>query len=184
MRRVVLGFCAATVVLIFMSGFSFAQSASAAARSSAATPKMEVHATLAQLMRGIVYPSSNVIFAAQSDDPAQIKPAQDPSMSPNLLTSTYGRWQAVENSSLAIVEAANLLSLPGRKCSNGLDVPIRNADWAKFVQELRAAGLATYKAAQTKNQDNIVAAADPLTTACSNCHEKYREKPNLSERCK
>jgi len=145
---------------------------------------MEVHATLAQLMRGILYPASNVIFAAQSDDPAKIKPAANPSLSPDLLTSTYGQWQAVENSALAITETANLLTLAGRKCSNGVDVPLRNADWTKFVQELRAAGLQVYKAAQAKSQDDIVAAADPLTTACSNCHDKYREKPNLAERCK
>ena len=176
--------CSTTIVIAFSAGFSFAQSPAAPARNPAAAPKMEVHATLAQLMRGILYPSSNVVFAAQSDDPAQIKPDQNPSMSPNLLTSTYGQWVAVENSSLAIVEAANLLLLPGRKCSNGLPVPIRNADWGKFVQELRDAGMAAYKAAQSKKQDDIVAAAEPLTTACSNCHEKYREKPNLSERCK
>jgi hypothetical protein len=182
MRRVSLWLCSTTLGLAFLS-FSYAQSPPAA-RNAAATPKMEVHATLAQLMRGILYPASNVIFAAQSDDPAKIKPAANPSLSPDLLTSTYGQWQAVENSALAITETANLLALPGRKCSNGVDVPLRNADWTKFVQELRAAGLQVYKASQAKSQDDIVAAADPLTTACSNCHDKYREKPNLAERCK
>jgi hypothetical protein len=177
--------CSFTAVgLTYFAGDGRAQPPPASKSNAAPAPKMEVHASLAQLMRGILYPSSNVVFAAQSDDPAQIKPAQSPSMSPNLLTSTYGQWQAVENSSLAIVETANLLLLPGRKCSNGVDVPIRNPDWGKFVQELRLAGLAAYKAAQSKNQDNIVTAADPLTTACSNCHEKYREKPTPAERCK
>jgi len=135
-------------------------------------------------MRGILYPASNVVFAAQSDNPADIKPADQPSTSPALLTSTYGQWQAVENSALALVESANLLLLPGRKCSNGLPVPLRNPDWTKFVQELRAAGLEAYKAAQSKNTDNILTAAEPLTNACSHCHEKYREKPNLADRCK
>src|SRR5215469_14079785 len=165
MRRVSLWLCSATIGAALLAGFSYAQSP-ASAQNAAPAPKMEVHATLAQLMRGILYPAAN------------------PSMSPDLLSSTYGQWQAVENSALAIAETANLLTLPGRKCSNGLDVPVRNGDWAKFVQELRAAGLAAYKAAQSKNQDEIVTAADPLTTACSNCHEKFREKPNLSERCK
>jgi hypothetical protein len=174
----------AAIAMIVFAGYLNGQNSAAAPARGAAPLKTEVHATLAQLMRGMFYPSSNVVFAAQSDDPAAIKPAQNPSASPNLLTSTYGQWQAVENAALAIVEGANLLILPGRKCSNGLDVPIRNADWGKFVQELRDAGMAAYKAAQSKNQDNIVTAADPLTTACSNCHEKYREKPNLAERCK
>ena len=37
--------------------------------------------------------------------------------------------------------------------------------------------MTAYKAAQSKNQDNILAAADTLTTACGSCHEKYRDKP-------
>ena len=125
-----------------------------------------------------------MIFAAQGDNPADVKPDKDPSMATNPLASTYGKWEAVENSSLAIAEAANLLTLPGRKCSNGRAVPLQNADWTKFVQGLRDAGMTAYKAAQSKNQDKILEAADVLTTACANCHEKYREKPNLADRCK
>lgn len=146
--------------------------------------KPEVQANLAQLMRGILFPSSNVIFAAQSTNPADMKPAADPSTSPNPLTSTYGGWQAVENASLALFESANLLILPGRKCQNGLPVPIQNADWAKFVQGLREAGMAAYKAAQSKNQDNILTASDTVSTACANCHDRYREKPTIADRCK
>jgi hypothetical protein len=144
----------------------------------------EVHATLAQLMKGTLFPSSNVIFAAQSDNPANVKPAPDPALATDPLASSYGGWQAVENSSLAIVEVANLLSLPGRKCSNGKDVPINNPDWPKLVQGLRDAGMTAYKAAQTKNQDKILDATGTLTEACSNCHDKYREKPGgVADRC-
>jgi cytochrome c556 len=57
---------------------------------------------------------------------------------------------------------------------------VKNADWLKFVQELHAAGMTAYKAAQSKNQDNIITAADEVTMACSNCHEKYRR----ADRCK
>ena len=52
------------------------------------------------------------------------------------------------------------------------------------MQGLRDAGRTAYKAAQSKDQDKILDAADKLTTACANCHEKYREKPNLADRCK
>jgi hypothetical protein len=140
-------------------------------------------ANLSQLMKGVIYPASNVIFAAQSTNPKDVKPASDPSLATDPLASTYGQWQAVENSALALYEAANLLTIPGRKCSNGKPVPLQNADWTKFVQGLRDAGTAVYKAAQSKDQDKIVDAADVMTTACSNCHDKYREKPNLAARC-
>jgi hypothetical protein len=141
-------------------------------------------ATLAQLMKGILYPNSNVIFAAQSTNPADVKPASDPSLATDPLMSAYGKWEAVENSALALYESANLLTISGRKCSNGRPAPLQNADWPKLVQGLRDAGLAVYKAAQSKNQDKIIDAADVMTTACANCHDKYREKANVADRCK
>ena len=158
--------------------------AKAAKAPSAAAMKPEVAADLRQLMRGILFPNSNVIFFAQEEDPTKVPPAKDPSLSPNPLASTYGGWMAVENSAKALSEAANLLLLPGRKCANGLPVPIGNPDWAKFVQGLREASLETYKAAQSKNMDNILTAAGDLSTACSNCHDKWREKTELADRCK
>jgi hypothetical protein len=136
----------------------------------------QAHATLNQVMRGVLFPNSNVVFAAQSDDPAAVKPAADPSLAVNPLESLYGGWQAVENSGLAITEAANLLIVPGRTCSNGKPVPVDAADWNMFVQGLRDAGMASYTAAQAKNQDQILDASDKLTTACANCHNVYREK--------
>jgi cytochrome c553 len=90
----------------------------------------------------------------------------------------------VENSAIALAEAASLLSIAGRKCSNGVDVPVKNPDWAKFVTELREAGRVAYKAAQSKNQDQMVDAADTLSAACAGCHRKWREKPRLADRCK
>ena len=150
---------------------------------SPAAPAQKVEANLAQLMRGTLYPESNVVFAAQDTNPADVPHAKDPSMATDPLASQYGKWEAVENNALAIAEVANLLTLPGRKCSNGVDVPVKNPDWAKFVQGLREAGMSAYAAAQTKNQDKMTDVADVMTTACKNCHDKYREKPKV-DRCK
>jgi len=111
--------------------------AKAAKAPSAAAMKPEVSADLRQLMRGILFPNSNVIFFAQEEYPAKVPP-----------------------------------------------VPINNPDWPKFVQGLRETSLAAYKAAQSKNMDNIVTAAGDLSTACSNCHDKWREKRELADRCK
>ncbi len=187
-RRIVRVVLVWTGTIVCLVEPSMAQTAArgpaAAGRGAAPAAQFRVYATLAQLMKGILYPSSNVIFAAQSENPADVKPAPDPSAATNPLASSYGKWEAVENSALAIAEAANLLMLPGRKCSNGLDVPLKNPDWPKLVQGLREAGMTAYKAAQSKNQDNILMAADTLSTACSNCHDKYREKAKLTDRCK
>ena len=152
--------------------------------AQAQQPAARVPATLNQLMRGMLYPASNVVFASQDQNPADVPRAKDPNMATDPLTSVFGKWEAVENSALAIAEAANLLELPGRKCSNGVDVPLKNADWSKFVQELRDAGMTAYAAAKTKDQDKMTDAAGVLSTACSNCHGKYREKRNPADRCK
>jgi hypothetical protein len=151
----------------------------AQAQSSSRAP-----ATLNQLMRGTLYPASNVVFAAQDQNPADVPRAKHPNMATDPLTSVFGKWEAVENSALAIAEMANLLELPGRKCSNGVGVPLKNPDWAKFVQELRDAGMTAYAAEKTNDQDKMTDAAGVLSTACANCHGKYREKRNPADRCK
>jgi hypothetical protein len=173
----------ALLALLFVSAMSASLIALAQAQSPARETAPQVHPTLAQLMRGTFYPASNVFFAAQDLNPADVPHAKDPNMATDLLTSSFGKWEAVDNSALAISELADLLMRPGQKCSNGLEVPVKNADWAKFVQELRDAGMTAYTAAQTRNQDKIIDAAGVMTTACKNCHDRYREK-KPADRCK
>ena len=152
-------------------------------RAPAQSSASRTPATLTQLMRGTLYPASNVVFAAQDQNPADVPRAKDPNMATDPLTTVFGKWEAVENSALAIAEVANLLEVPGRKCSNGVDVPLKNPDWSKFVQELRDAGMTAYTAAKTKDQDKMTDAAGVLSTACSDCHMKYRER-KPADRCK
>ena len=118
-RRVLfaVGVCVGVATLALVG----AAAAQAPARGRGAAPAQvaRVHGNLAQVMRGILYPASNVIFAAQSTDPATVKPEADPSTSPNPLSSSYGGWEAVGNAGIALAEAANLLTIPGRMCMNG-----------------------------------------------------------------
>ena len=146
---------------------------------------MQVQTNLNQLMRGVLYPASNLVFSAQTDNPGDVKfvPGKDPSLATDPLESTFGGWQAVENAALALSESANLLLIPGRSCSNGVPAPMNNPDWSKFVQQLRDAGMKAYKAAQSKNQDQMTDAADTLSEACAGCHRKWREK-RAADRCK
>jgi hypothetical protein len=134
-------------------------------------------------MKGTLYPESNVVFAAQDGNPADVPHAKDPAMATDLLASAYGKWEAVENSALAITAVADLLELPGRKCSNGVEVPVKNADWVMFVQQLRDAGTTAYLAAKARDQEKMTDVAGVMTAACGNCHRRYREK-RLADRCK
>jgi hypothetical protein len=145
-------------------------------QAAASRPQSQVHGDLRQVMRGILFPNSNVVFLAQATDPASVPKDADGTTSVNPLASVYGGWEAIENSSIALAEAANLLTIPGRMCANGKPVPVQSADWQRFVQGLRDAGMASYKAAQSKDMDKMLDAADTLTNACSECHDVYREK--------
>jgi hypothetical protein len=157
-------------------------SAQAPAPARPAAPA-KLDANMLQLMRGVLYPASNVLFAAQEDLSKQPKVA-DAATSPNPLTSTYGGWAAVENAGLAIAEASRLITMPGRMCSSGHPAPVARADWVKFTANLRKAGLAAYEAAKKKNTDAMVDVSGTVSDACSACHDVYREKKGgLKDRC-
>src|SRR5215510_5122317 len=172
-------------LILAASGLSLtAQTPSTSA--TPATNALQVHANLNQLMRGVLYPAANVVFSAQADNPGEIKfiPGHDPNMSTDPLTSSFGGWQAVENASLALAESANLLAIAERKCSNGELVPSKDPAWATFLQQLRDASMASYKAAQAKDQEKMISLADTLNASCTGCHRKWRDRKTPGNRCK
>jgi hypothetical protein len=131
-------------------------------------------ANLNQLMRGLFFPHSNVVFSTQRQNPAEIQRAPEPSAATDPLNGVFGGWEAVENSALMLIDGADLLMTPGRTCSNGQEVPVKAPDWVKLVDQLRDAGKVAYQAAKSKNIDKMFEASDVLNTACANCHNKYR----------
>ena len=141
----------------------------AAAPAATGGSNARVHGSLAQIMRAIPFPNSNIIFDVQDNDPAKKKPD-----TAGPYQGTYQGWEGVENASIALAEFANLILLPGRMCSNGKPVPVTQPDFVKFAQALRATGMAEYNAAKTKNMDAVNKLSDRLTETCANCHDKYR----------
>lgn len=140
------------------------------------------YASLAQVMRAILFPNSEIIFAAQSEDPeAPADPADAGAL--GSYGDLYGGWEGVENAALILAEAANLIMIPGRLCENGLPVPLQNEDFRMFAQGLVEAGQAAYKAAQTRDLDAMIEVSGPVSDACFSCHEIYRDKPEGEMRC-
>ena len=149
--------------------------ASGQARPAAAASKPV--GDLAQVMRGILFPNSNLIFDAQSNDPgAPPKKQEGGGGASATFANIYTGWQVVENAAVALAESADLILKPGRVCSNGKPAPVARADFQKFAQGLREAGIATLAAAKTKSQDKVVEVTDKVAEACANCHEVYRDK--------
>jgi hypothetical protein len=164
-NRLVATAVVAAIAAVLFAGLLMAQS------SQPATPPA---ANLNQLMRGLFFPHSNVVFSTQRQNPAEIQHAREPSAATDPLTGVFGGWEAVENSALTLIEGADLLMTPGRTCSNGREVPLKAADWAKLVDQVREAGRVAYQAARSKDTDKMIEASEVLNTACANCHGKYR----------
>ena len=150
-----------------------------------AAPVQTAHANLAQLMQGIPFPASNIIFDAQSTDPgAKPKEGDAAAGATAAYSNVYGGWVAVENAALALQETANLIMIPGRLCSNGKPVPIDQDDFKKWAANLADAGAQTLKAAKSRNLDAMVDVSGVVSDACAMCHDKYRETPKQPEdRC-
>lgn len=149
-----------------------------AAPAGGQAPEPRPASTVQQLMQGVFFPNANVIFVAQGDDPASIPRDARPSLSTNPLAGVFGGWQAIENSGLALAEAADLLNVGGRICSNGTPVPLEETDWKAAVNAMRASGLAAAAAARTRSQDRMFDIAEQVTDACSGCHRIYRARAN------
>jgi hypothetical protein len=169
------------LLLALVSASCGGASTPAAASAAAFTP--QPHSNLAQLMRGIPFTFANIVFDAQSQDPGVPQAPSEVRGATETFKNVYGGWQEVENSALALAEAANLLMIPGRFCENGKPVPIEEETYRKAAQGLSEAGRAAYRAAQSKSLDAMVEVSETVSIACSNCHEPYRDFDNQQERC-
>jgi hypothetical protein len=139
---------------------------------SAQGPAARIHGTVNEVMIGIIYPSSNIVFAAQSEDPEA--PSDDFSF------DYYGGWVQVESAAIAVAESANLLTIPGRLCANGTPPPVDAEDWLGWVEDMRTSGIAAYDAAKSQSQEALTEITDQLATSCSSCHAKYVD---VADRC-
>lgn len=141
---------------------------------TAAAP--QVKANLNQVMRGILFPNSNIIFDAQDTDPGA--PPEPAAAGSSPYAGTYGGWEAVENASMALAEAANLISVPGRVCQNNKPVPLDDPIYQQGIQALRDVAQSTFDIAKARkyDADAMLNAADKVTQACATCHDVFRDR--------
>ncbi|MBV8842649.1 MAG: cytochrome c [Bryobacterales bacterium] len=152
----------------------------ATAQTRSQMPEFPAFGNLAQVMRGILFPSSNIIFNVQLHDPGE-KTATGPVNTGAFSWTAWGGeiyagWQLVDYAAVAIAESAPLMLTPGRRCENGKPVPVDRPDWIKFTQELAEAGRAAYRASQTRNQEVVSDVTNQLSESCLHCHQVYRDK--------
>src|SRR6266851_2538897 len=107
--------------------------------------------SLAQIMRGIYFPNSNLIFDVQQHDPsAPANKSATGGSATDTYANAYTGWDVVENAAVALTDGVDLILMPGRSCQNGKPVPVRQSDFQQFARDMRAAGLAVLQAARAK----------------------------------
>lgn len=160
--------------------FPTAKTSSAPAAATAAGPSLSApEGNLAELMRAIAFPNSNIIFNVQIKDPGA-QPKKTTATSPfdyaDWGTTVYPGWLAVDQAAVAITETAPLLLTPGRRCQNGRPAPVDRADWKQYVAALADVGRLAHRASQARDVEAFVDISDKLNDACANCHKVYRDK--------
>ena len=146
-----------------------------------------VTGTLNQVMRGILFPSSNVLFDVQTKDPGAGSKGGvakgDAATTSTRYGDVYAPWMVVDAAAISIAEIGPVLMQPGRRCENGKPVPVDRDDWKQYVQGVVDAGRAAYRASQTRNQEAVSDATNVVSDACANCHRVYRDVPTAAQRC-
>ena len=135
-------------------------------------------ANLAQLMRAIAFPASNIVFNVQIKDPGAEAPPPTGTRPFDFVewgATVYPGWESIDLAALAVAESAPLFLVPGRRCENGRPVPVDRADWQEYTAAVVEAGRAAYRASQSRDWDAVIAVTDQLNEACANCHVVYRD---------
>ena len=134
---------------------------------------------LAQLMRGVFFPNSNLIFAVQQQDPGAAKAPSNVQAGTSTVfdwgMGIYTGWQVVDNAAVAIADISPLMLNPELRCENGKPAPVTDPDWIKFTDQMIAVSKQIYRLSQTRNQEAVSDATGDLSDACAACHTAYRD---------
>lgn len=134
---------------------------------------------LAQLMRGVFFPNSNLIFAVQQQDPGAARGPSNVQAGTSTIfdwgMGIYTGWQVVDNAAIAIADISPLMLNPGLRCENGKPAPVTDPDWIKFTDQMIAVSKQIYRLSQTRNQEAVSDATGDLSDACAACHAAYRD---------
>jgi len=172
-----LGFCVSSLAAaLAIAGCS---SHATPVANSGSTPRLT--ATIRDLMIGEIDPSADSLW----DSVAYIATE---SGTEDRQPRTDAEWQAVRNSAITLIEAANLLSMPGRQVA-ATDAPAgpgelrpveiqrridtTHVSFVQFARVLQDAGLKALTAIDAKDPKALMEAGGTIDEACEACHITY-----------
>lgn len=164
--------------------------------------------TLAQLMRGIMFPNANKLFDAQAVEPGgelvrmneqldeiagdilaerfinRLNNAAADSVA-SLVGSTTARfaaiyrgWPEVEGAAVALADGAKLAMMEGRLCDNGVSAPVERADYIEGARLLEESAVKVLDGARARDYDAVWDAINYVNDSCTHCHKTYRDGPD------
>jgi hypothetical protein len=140
-------------------------------------------ATVRELMDSIIDPSADVVWdsVAVLYSPTGVEEKQP---------RTPAEWAEVRRGAIRLIEASNLLMIPGRQIANPGETAadpqselrpekiqaLVNADRAKWVEhsrKLHDAGMEMLQAIDMKNAEGVLELGERIYNACEDCHMQY-----------
>jgi hypothetical protein len=146
-------------------------------------PEYELSATVRDIMDSIVDPGADFIWeSVETVVNAQGIQEKRP--------TTDEEWQEVRRHGIMLLEATNLLKMPGRAVAKpgekaddpNVELPPEKIQemieqdrglWNKYAKALHDATMDTLKTIEAKDADALLNTSDKIDTACENCHLHY-----------
>jgi hypothetical protein len=136
---------------------------------------------LAQVMRAILFPNSNLLYDVQSGDPEEMGKSAGGTSVTSTFSGIYKGWMVVDQAAIALAEVEPLITLEGRLCENGKPVPTTRDDYKKWAAQLTQVGKDVLAASEKKDRDGVIELTNRLAGVCEDCHIKYRR---YEDRCR
>jgi hypothetical protein len=168
-------------LLLFLGGCNASQPQS----QTPAQPQTEYRttATVKDIMDALVDPGSDYIW----DSVETIVSAKG---TEEKAPHTDEDWKQVRNHAIMLLEATNLLQIPGRHVAKAgekaedpkvelspeqIEESINKdrASWINYAHGLHDATMAAFKAIEAKDAESLLNAGDGIDNACEKCHLQY-----------
>jgi hypothetical protein len=170
-------------VLFALAGCTSEQPKQDAQKPADPQPEYRLTATVKDIMDALVDPGSDYIWDSV-ETTVSAKGVEEKA------PKTDEDWKQVRNHAIMLLEATNLLQMPGRhvaKSGEKADDPkvelgpeqietlINNdrAAWIKYAHGLHDATMKTLEAAEAKDKDKLLEVGNDIDEACEKCHLQY-----------
>ena len=170
-------------ILVVLGGCSQQEQPAAQGTAAGAEPQYQMTATIKDLMDGIVDPSADFIWESVA---TIVSAAGTEEKRPR----TDEEWSDVRRNAVRLLEATNLLKMPGRRVAKPgekAEDPLvelapekieeaLNADrssWNAHAQQLHDATMQAFIAIEKKDTEGLLMSGEAIDQACEKCHLQY-----------